>query len=251
MGLSWKKNQTDYKYSSVLADDYVQVDSKIKRDTIDLCIKTKNRIFSINVEDRKRMYKEMNQDYGDPHVTHLMKVGKVKGKKQEIVIGYDEDDREYILNMKWCQRNFTEKNAGNLFLEELKKAPEGVKIRCPDGDVKDEIEDENCMPKFGPKIRYIQHDLMACSVFSLASALNIIGDTVMEKVIRDKYDDIMSQVSYGSLFYINQVMRGGKGFRVGKGVKYYASRNMKVNELSYSWLLSNVSDNLKVVRIRL
>ena len=59
------------------------------------------------------MFKDMYLDYGDPHITHVMRVGMIKGNKYERVIGYDEDDREYILNMKWCENRFTAAN-GNL-----------------------------------------------------------------------------------------------------------------------------------------
>ena len=46
-------------------------------------------------------------------------------------------------------------------------------------------------------------------------------------------------------------MRGKKGFCDSKRVKYYVSHNMKVYGLSYSWLVNNISDELKMVRIRL
>ena len=83
-------------------------------------MKQKNIIFSINNKDRKKMFKEMYLDYRDPHITHVMKVGTIKGNKYEKVIGYDEDDREYILNMKWCENRFTSSNVSLMFLQRIK-----------------------------------------------------------------------------------------------------------------------------------
>ena len=197
------------------------------------------------------MFKDMYLDYGDPHITHVIRVGMIKGNKYERVIGYDEDDRKYIINMKWCENRFTAANRNLNFLERIRSTAKGVKIRCHDGDVRSHVHDNNYLPADGPKIKYIQGNLMACSFFSLASALHAIGDFKMENIIRNNYEENIGEDQKSALSYLNEVMRGTKGYCDSKGVKYYVPYNMKGDQLSYLWLVNNISDELKLVRIRL
>ena len=237
-----KDDETGEEYSAVLEVDYVEVDSQIKRETVDLFMQQKNRSFSINNEDRNRMFKDMYLDYGDRNITHVMRVRMIRRNKYERVIAYDEDDREFILNMKWCENHFTATNGNLMFLQRIKSTDEGVKIRCPDGDVRSHVNDENYFPTVGPKIKYIQVNLMAFRLFSLASALHAIGDFKMDNIIRNKYEENIVQDPNVTLSYLNEVMRGTKGYCDSKGVKYYVSHNMNIDQFSYFWLVNNISD---------
>ena len=76
------KNDTEHiNYSVVLEDDYVQDLSGINEHTVDLCIKTRNKIFSLSNADRRKIYRDMYIDYGDPHIVKVKRLEKKKGNK--------------------------------------------------------------------------------------------------------------------------------------------------------------------------
>lgn len=67
-------------------------------------------------------------DYGDPHIVKVKRLEKKKGNKYQTLIGYDEENREYLLNMKWCERYFNKNNAGIRWLNSFKKQKESLVV---------------------------------------------------------------------------------------------------------------------------
>ena len=105
------------------------------------------------------------------------------------------------------------------------------------------------LPTDGPKIKYQQGEELLCLVYSLASALHVIGDYVMENLIYESRQDALIYTKRSTVFFLANLMQHGelKNEKV-KGKKYEV-RKMKEGTLDFDLLVTNQSLNLRIVRV--
>ena len=111
--------------------------------------------------------------------------------------------------MNQVKKSFENKDATRQWYDNFLNQEVGLLSNFPPGNPRDYTNEDEEFPQEGPTIYYNQGKLHACTVYLVASALHIIGDTMMKYIVKNILVDTLNQSKIGSIDYIYGVLQGG------------------------------------------